>query len=86
MLLDNIPAQVHMYLDNNAKNTHVVLLQSGVYAAAQLLTSFPAAKLFAIENDWLAAGLQARDGVELISYDTWVSLCAEHKPVVTIQS
>jgi sulfur relay protein TusB/DsrH len=86
MLLDNLPAQINPYLAKDADLIKIVLLQAGVYAAGDLLKAFPAATIYAIENDWRAAGLKPMNQVELISYDKWVAMSGEFQPVVTVQT
>lgn len=86
MLLDNLPSQVSPYLEKSADQIQLILLHTGVYAASNLLKTFPGLQVYAIENDWKAAGLEVIKGVTLINYDTWVELCAKHQPVVTLQN
>lgn len=61
-----------------------ILLQNGVYCSRELvkLTNKP---IFGIQEDFEAAGLIPPSGVELISNELWVDLCAKHSPIVSIQ-
>lgn len=68
----------------------IVLLQNGVYAAPACLSGYPNVPCYALESDWMAAGLNSIISTEtckpiLISPEEWVGLCAEQHPIITIQ-
>jgi sulfur relay protein TusB/DsrH len=81
-LLSNTPCSVFAYCELGSA---VILMQSGVYSAATLVSKYPNNTFYALENDWLASGLIVHENVSLISAFQWVDLCAKHHPVITIQ-
>ena len=81
-LLNNTPESAISLVDENAE-TPLILIQSGVYAYKTLLDKTEA-KIYALEKDWKAAGLE-ESRVQTINYEQWVDLCAKHHPVITLQ-
>lgn len=82
LLLKNSP---ELMLDYCQAGSIVVLLQNGIYSAQHLRELQPKLKIYALANDWLAAGMPEISAIELISHEQWVALCATHKPVISLQ-
>jgi sulfur relay protein TusB/DsrH len=81
-LLSNTPEKVHSYCNDKVG---LILLQDGIYCAQSLAKKYPNNTIYALDDDWLASGLPLVEGINLISADEWVNLCARFHPVVTIQ-
>lgn len=72
------------YLDMDCS---ILLLQEGVYLFDALQKECE--KVYVLESDFLASGLQLSDkqsySVSLVSKTTWVEMCAENHPIISIQ-
>lgn len=81
-LLHNNTSLVSLY---RSESPSIILMQNGVYAASNLLNTFPEHTVYALLADWQASGLPELSKVKLISPQEWVELCACNKPVITLQ-
>lgn len=66
-------------------HTVVVLIQDGVYAGRNILKKYPTCKVYAVERDWQAAGLETNKACDLLSDQDWVVLCSKHSPIISLQ-
>lgn len=70
---------------NYPTTKQILLMQDAMYIKPEVLSMHTNKSFYALKSDWLAAGLPDNHTVQLISTKQWVSLCAEHPPVLTIQ-
>lgn len=65
----------------------VLLLQDGVYAAAQTelgLMAIPELKLYVLENDLLARGITpVNPHISVINDEQWLALCVKYNKVIS---
>lgn len=84
MVFSSSKEKLTPYLDMDCS---ILLLQEGVY----LFDALPdeCKKVYVLESDFLASGLQLSDkhrhSVSLVSHTTWVEMCAEKQPIISIQ-
>lgn len=80
------------YIDD--EEVEFVLLQNGVYLVPQILATISSNRVKVLNTDWLASGLTEHltendlpkdKHVQTINHTQWVSLCAEHHAVITVQ-
>jgi sulfur transfer complex TusBCD TusB component (DsrH family) len=87
-VLHNNAENMQHYIDDT--DVTIVLLQEGVYLLPQLIGKVPEGRLFVLESDWLASGLEHQitneHALNLISPTQWVAMAAEHFNVLTLQS
>jgi sulfur transfer complex TusBCD TusB component (DsrH family) len=77
-----------------ASQVSFMLLQEGVYVLPTLLKHSSQSPIAILESDWMASGLAhepvysealQNNYVRLVSAEQWVTLCAQHLNVVTLQ-
>ncbi|MGB3727535.1 MAG: DsrH/TusB family sulfur metabolism protein [Glaciecola sp.] len=85
MLIQLLCNQADLLKQYTINETPILLLQNGVYAAKNILNEYPNAVLYALQADWLAAGLNKPDRLSLITHNEWVALCEQHQPIVSVQ-
>ncbi|MCW8128299.1 sulfurtransferase complex subunit TusB [Microbulbifer halophilus] len=62
----------------------LLLIEDGIYAlSGDIPESLAAGPVYCLEADAEARGLQIPENIRAIDDAGWVSLCAEHKPIVS---
>ncbi|WP_105104210.1 sulfurtransferase complex subunit TusB [Microbulbifer pacificus] len=61
----------------------LLLIEDGVYAAADRQTALPTGATYCLTADARARGVSIPATVESIDEARWVTLCTEHNPVVS---